>query len=195
MSTAAIFNGEIEATVEMVRNHMVFKDVQNMRVARLKRFMARPTFDDELSCTAWIAWEATACWTNYEFLQRRRKEFARRAPRLHRRFDRSRSHRNGLETGTIFQGGSRCRPGSPARRHLAHAGRGSLLGGKRISEPSPLRVNPQARWSPANTCRFGTSSDTRRWWARSEFFFQRETSILIKGFPSSTAKRLLATIS
>src|SRR5207344_413553 len=36
-------NEEIEATVEMVQNHMVFKDVQNMRIARLKRFMARPT--------------------------------------------------------------------------------------------------------------------------------------------------------
>ena len=39
---------EIEATVEAVRQHMVFKDVPNMRVAKLKRFMARPTFEDEL---------------------------------------------------------------------------------------------------------------------------------------------------
>src|SRR5436190_187415 len=38
------FSGaEIEATVEMVRQHMVFKDAPNMRVAKLKRFMARPT--------------------------------------------------------------------------------------------------------------------------------------------------------
>ncbi|MEY2542537.1 MAG: hypothetical protein QOI22_2139 [Verrucomicrobiota bacterium] len=35
---------EIDATVEMVRQHMVFKDVPRMRVAKLKRFMARPTF-------------------------------------------------------------------------------------------------------------------------------------------------------
>ena len=35
---------EIDATVEMVRQHMVFKDVPKMRVAKLKRFMARPTF-------------------------------------------------------------------------------------------------------------------------------------------------------
>ena len=35
---------EIDATVEAVRQHMVFKDVPNMRVAKLKRFMARPTF-------------------------------------------------------------------------------------------------------------------------------------------------------
>src|SRR6266536_1942834 len=33
------FSGtEIEATVEMVRQHMVFKDATNMRVAKLKRF-------------------------------------------------------------------------------------------------------------------------------------------------------------
>src|SRR5437016_11018935 len=43
------FSGaEIEGTVEMVRQHMVFKDVPKMSVARLKRFMARQTFDDEL---------------------------------------------------------------------------------------------------------------------------------------------------
>ncbi len=43
------FSGaEIEATVEMVRQHMVFKDAPNMRVAKLKRFMARSTFDEEL---------------------------------------------------------------------------------------------------------------------------------------------------
>src|SRR6266567_3061203 len=35
---------EIDAAVEMVRQHMVFKDVLRMRVAKLKRFMARPTF-------------------------------------------------------------------------------------------------------------------------------------------------------
>ena len=34
--------------MEMVRQHMVFKDTPNMRVAKLKRFMARPTFADEL---------------------------------------------------------------------------------------------------------------------------------------------------
>src|SRR6266700_3871886 len=43
------FSGaEIDAAVEMVRQHMVFKDVPKMREAKLKRFIARPTFDDEL---------------------------------------------------------------------------------------------------------------------------------------------------
>ena len=39
---------EIDATVEAVAYHMVFKDVQAMRVAKLKRFMARPNFTDEM---------------------------------------------------------------------------------------------------------------------------------------------------
>src|SRR5207247_8386311 len=39
---------EIDATAEMVRQHMVFKDVPRMRVAKLKRFMARPTFEEEI---------------------------------------------------------------------------------------------------------------------------------------------------
>src|SRR5207247_2861845 len=43
------FSGaEIAATVEKLRQHMVFKDAPKMRVARLTRFMARPTVVDEL---------------------------------------------------------------------------------------------------------------------------------------------------
>jgi hypothetical protein len=39
---------EIDATVEMVRQRMVFKDAPKMRPAKLKHFMARPTFEEEL---------------------------------------------------------------------------------------------------------------------------------------------------
>jgi poly(A) polymerase len=69
-------NEEIEATVEMVHNHMVFKDVQNMRVARLKRFMARPTFEDELELHRVDCLGSHGLLDNYEFLKRRREEFA-----------------------------------------------------------------------------------------------------------------------
>lgn len=69
-------NGEIEATVEMVQNHMIFKDVQNMRVARLKRFMARPTFEDELELHRVDCLGSHGMLDNYEFLKRRREEFA-----------------------------------------------------------------------------------------------------------------------
>jgi poly(A) polymerase len=69
-------NEEIEKTVEMVLNHMVFKDVQKMRVARLKRFMARPTFEDELELHRVDCLGSHGWLDNYEFLKRRREEFA-----------------------------------------------------------------------------------------------------------------------
>jgi poly(A) polymerase len=71
------FSGhEIEATVEMVRQHMVFKDVPNMRVAKLKRFMARPTFADELELHRVDCEGSHRMLDNYEFLLRKREEFA-----------------------------------------------------------------------------------------------------------------------
>ena len=71
------FSGaEIEATVEMVRQHMVFKDVANMRVAKLKRFMARPTFDEELELHRVDCQGSHRMLDNYEFLLRKREEFA-----------------------------------------------------------------------------------------------------------------------
>jgi tRNA nucleotidyltransferase/poly(A) polymerase len=69
-------NEEIDATVEMVNNHMVFKDVQKMRVARLKRFMARPTFEDELELHRVDCLGSHGMLDNYEFLKRRREDFA-----------------------------------------------------------------------------------------------------------------------
>ena len=71
------FSGaEIEATVEMVKQHMVFKDVPNMRVAKLKRFMARPTFQDELELHRVDCESSHRMLDNYEFLLRKRQEFA-----------------------------------------------------------------------------------------------------------------------
>ena len=71
------FSGaEIDATVEMVRQHMVFKDVPKMRVAKLKRFMARPTFGDELELHRVDCEGSHGMLDNYEFLLRKREEFA-----------------------------------------------------------------------------------------------------------------------
>ena len=67
---------EIEATVEMVRQHMVFKDVPNMRTAKLKRFMARPTFTDELELHRVDCASSHGMLDNYEFLHAKREEFA-----------------------------------------------------------------------------------------------------------------------
>src|SRR6266513_37005 len=71
------FSGaETEATVEMVRQHMAFKDAPNMRVAKLKRFMARPTFDEELELHRVDCESSHRMLDNYEFLVRKREEFA-----------------------------------------------------------------------------------------------------------------------
>jgi poly(A) polymerase len=67
---------EIDGTVEAVRQHMVFKDVPNMRVAKLKRFMARPTFEDELELHRVDCASSHAMLDNYKFLLRKKEEFA-----------------------------------------------------------------------------------------------------------------------
>src|SRR5947209_6108419 len=66
---------EIDATVEAVRQHMVFKDVPKMRVAKLKRFMARPTFEDELELHRVDCASSHAMLDNYEFLLKKKEEF------------------------------------------------------------------------------------------------------------------------
>jgi len=67
---------EIDAVVEMVRQHMVFKDVPRMRVAKLKRFMARPTFAEELELHRVDCASSHRMMDNYEFLLQKREEFA-----------------------------------------------------------------------------------------------------------------------
>jgi poly(A) polymerase len=67
---------EIDAVVEMVRQHMVFKDVPKMRVAKLKRFLARPTFEEELELHRVDCQSSHRVLDNYEFLLRKREEFA-----------------------------------------------------------------------------------------------------------------------
>ena len=67
---------EIEATVEAVDQHMVFKDVQKMRVAKLKRFMARPGFEQEMELHRVDCQSSHAMLDNYEFLKAKQEEFA-----------------------------------------------------------------------------------------------------------------------
>ena len=68
---------EIEATVEAVRQHMVFKDVPKMRLAKLKRFMARPTFNDELELHRVDCASSHGMLDNYDFLLQKREEFSK----------------------------------------------------------------------------------------------------------------------
>jgi poly(A) polymerase len=69
-------NDEIRDTVEMVRMHMTFKDVRSMRLARLKRFMARPTFPDELLLHRTDCLGSHGLLDNYAFLRTKTDEFA-----------------------------------------------------------------------------------------------------------------------
>lgn len=70
-------NAETEATVVAVRNHMAFKDVQNMRVATLKRFLARPTMEDELELHRVDCASSHGLLDNYDFLRAKQEEFSR----------------------------------------------------------------------------------------------------------------------
>jgi poly(A) polymerase len=67
---------ETDATVEAVRQHMVFKDVPRMRIAKLKRFMARPTFVDELELHRVDCESSHGMLDNYDFLRKKQEEFA-----------------------------------------------------------------------------------------------------------------------
>jgi poly(A) polymerase len=67
---------EIDATVEAVDQHMVFKDVQKMRVAKLKRFMARPSFEDEMELHRVDCTSSHGYLDNYEYIRARQDEFA-----------------------------------------------------------------------------------------------------------------------
>ncbi len=63
--------------VTAVKNHMAFKDVQQMRVATLKRFLARPTMDEELELHRVDCLGSHGLLDNYEFLLAKREEFSR----------------------------------------------------------------------------------------------------------------------
>ena len=67
---------EIDATVEAVDQHMVFKDVKKMRVSRLKRFMSRPHFDDELALHKVDCASSHGSLDNYDFLLQKKEEFS-----------------------------------------------------------------------------------------------------------------------
>jgi poly(A) polymerase len=67
---------ETDRVTEAVRQHMVFKDVQKMRTAKLKRFMAREGFDEELELHRVDCTSSHGALDNHEFLQNKAAEFA-----------------------------------------------------------------------------------------------------------------------
>jgi len=69
-------NAETEATVVGVKNHMSFKDVRNMRVATLKRFLARPTIEDEMELHRVDCLGSHGLLDNHDFLRAKQVEFS-----------------------------------------------------------------------------------------------------------------------
>jgi len=69
-------NEEIDRVVSAVANHMIFKDVTKMRVAKLKRFMARPDFDREVELHRVDCSSSHGDLGNIEFLEQKAAEFA-----------------------------------------------------------------------------------------------------------------------
>jgi poly(A) polymerase len=74
-------NREIEDIVSCVENHMRFKDVQQMREAKLKRFMGRPTFLTELELHRIDCLSSHGILANWEFLKVKYEEFQKEEPR------------------------------------------------------------------------------------------------------------------
>jgi poly(A) polymerase len=71
------YSNETIANVrEMVARHMQFMNVQDMRTAKVKRFMARPTFPLEMELHRVDCASSNGFTDNYEFLQRKEEEFA-----------------------------------------------------------------------------------------------------------------------
>ncbi len=69
-------NSIIEDVVQMVANHMTFKDVQKMRQSKLKRFISRSTFSDEKELHRVDCLGSWGGLDNYDFLNEKMIEFA-----------------------------------------------------------------------------------------------------------------------
>ena len=69
-------NATIEAAREMVAHHMRFMHVQQMRTAKLKRFMARPTYLEELDLHRSDCTSSHGMLDNLDFLAAKAEEFA-----------------------------------------------------------------------------------------------------------------------
>lgn len=69
-------NHVIASVVSMVARHMQFMNVQKMRTAKLKRFMAEPTFPMEMELHRVDCGSSNGFTDNYEFLQAKEAEFA-----------------------------------------------------------------------------------------------------------------------
>jgi putative nucleotidyltransferase with HDIG domain len=70
-------NAETEAITELVRDHMRFKDIRQMRLSTLKRFFGKPTFSEELKLHRADCMASHKDLTNWRFIRRKLKELPR----------------------------------------------------------------------------------------------------------------------
>lgn len=68
-------NDTIEAVSAMVDNHMNFMHVQQMKKSKLKRFMARPHYQEEMELHRVDCASSNGFTDNYEFLRKKEEEF------------------------------------------------------------------------------------------------------------------------
>lgn len=69
-------NAVIRDVVHMVSRHMQFMNVQQMRKAKLKRFMSEPTFDLEMELHRVDCASSNGFTDNYDFLNEKSEEFS-----------------------------------------------------------------------------------------------------------------------
>ena len=70
-------NETIEQATEMVARHMQFMNVKDMRTAKLKRFMTRATFQNEMRLHQADCMSSNGFTDNYDFLREKEEEFAK----------------------------------------------------------------------------------------------------------------------
>ncbi|MCB1228459.1 MAG: CCA tRNA nucleotidyltransferase, partial [Verrucomicrobiales bacterium] len=78
-------NEVIHAVVDAVAVHMRFIHIQDLRVAKLKRFLARPNFEEELALHRVDCLGSNGRLENYEFVREKQEEFSQQPlvpPRL-----------------------------------------------------------------------------------------------------------------
>lgn len=69
-------NDTVEDVRVMVRNHMSFMHVKDMKTSKLKRFMSRETFPDEMELHRVDCASSNGFTENYDFLIDKKEEFA-----------------------------------------------------------------------------------------------------------------------
>jgi putative nucleotidyltransferase with HDIG domain len=69
-------NKIIEDTCAMVKNHMNFMNVRHMKTSKVKRFMARPTYEQEMELHRVDCGSSNGITENYDFLRGKEQEFA-----------------------------------------------------------------------------------------------------------------------